>query len=276
LKCKVVFATPKQAERKSVAGTRKRTPPNQSLDRGLIILETVARSRRPVAIAEFTEVFDVDHSSVFRLTNTLKNRGFLVCPKGRKDYILGPSVWRLARQYDWGNMLVMLGHEHLERLAGETGETAHLAVREGRHALMVDHVTGNHAIVVSGRTGESIPVHCTAHGKALLADFDKPQLEALFGDTPLRSNTSEAIVSLDRLAEACAQIRAQGFAIDDEEFHEGIRCVAAPIRDKDSAVIGSIGISAPCTRFPEQRYRICGDQTLKVAERISGVLASKA
>jgi IclR family acetate operon transcriptional repressor len=255
--------------------TNKPTPSIQSLDRGLVILEAVAKSRRPVATAELADLLAVDHSSAFRLANTLKRRGFLACPGGRTEYVLGPAIWRLARQYDWSNMLVRVCHDHLKQLAGEAGETAHLAVREGRQALFVDHVTANHVIVVSGQTGESVPLHCTAHGKALLADFGKPQLEALFGATELTAGAGKAIVSLDRLAEVCRRTKAQGYATDNEEYHEGIRCVAAPIRDKDGAVIASIGISTPSARFPEQRFRFGGELASKVAREISDVLGGK-
>jgi DNA-binding IclR family transcriptional regulator len=258
-----------------VPRTKKPTPPIQSLDRGLVILETVAKSRRPVSTAELATLLGIDHSSAFRLSTTLKRRGFLACPAGRTEYILGPSMWRLSRQYDWGNMLVSVCHEELKGLADQTGETAHLAVREGRHALFVDHATSSHVILISGQTGESVPLHCTAHGKALLADFDRAQVEALFGSTPLRAGTGNAIVSLDRLAEMCSQIKAQGYATDTEEYDEGICCVAAPIRDKDGTVIASIGISAPSTRFPEQRFRNCGAQASKVAQHVRDILRGK-
>ena len=258
-----------------VLKTKKLTPPIQSLDRGLVILEAVSKSRNPVSTAKLAGLLNIDHSSAFRLSTTLKRRGFLACPSGRTEYILGPAIWRLSRQYDWGNMLVSVCHEDLKGLASLTGETAHLAVREGQHALFVDHATSNHVILISGQTGESVPLHCTAHGKALLADFDKPRLEALFGAKPLRAGTDNAIVSLDRLAETCSQIKAQGFATDTEEYHEGICCVAAPIRDKDGVVIASIGISAPSTRFPEERFRTCGAQASKVAQQIRDILRGK-
>lgn len=251
------------------------TPSIQSLDRGLIILEAVAKSAEPVAIAELTKLLGIERSSVFRLANTLKRRGFLACPGGRKTYILGPAIWRLSHHYDWSRMLVMIAHEHLKALASETRETAHLAIREGKHAMFIDHVAGNHVISVSGQTGESVPLHCTAHGKALLTDFDKPGLEALFGAGPLQPRTRHTIVSLDRLAQVCAQTRAQGFTFDEEEYVEGIRCVAAPIRDQDGAIIGSIGISAPATRFPDQRYLSCGEQAAKVAQGIHQMLSAQ-
>jgi len=245
----------------------------QSLDRGLLILVAVAERGTPVPLAELSELLGVHYSSASRLASTLKRRGFLACPSGRKDYILGPTIWRLSREYNWGNMLAMVSHGYLKLLARQTGETAHLAVRQGKEALFIDHVTSNHVIAVSGRTGELVPLHCTAHGKALLADFDERQLRALLGLGPLEARTDRTIVALKDLAAVCEQVRTKGFATDDEEFLSGIRCVAAPVRDGDGSVIGSIGISAPLTRFPVSRYKKCGEQVLKIALRIGKALS---
>lgn len=246
------------------------TPPIQSLDRGLIILETVGKSIGPVPLSQLTDILDIDRSSAFRLANTLKRRGFLANPSGRKDYILGSSIWRLARQYNWSNMLINICHDSLKTLAKKTNETAHLAVREGKHALFIDHCTTmSQILTVAGQTGELVPLYCTAHGKALLADFSQQDLEALFGATRLRPYTKHTIVSLAELANICAEIKAQGFATDDAELREGIRCVAAPIRDEVGVVIGSIGVSAPLTRFPKERYAACAAEVCEAAKQIS-------
>jgi DNA-binding IclR family transcriptional regulator len=252
--------------------SHQETPSIQSLDRGLIILEAVARSADPVSIGELTTLLEIDRSSVFRLANTLRRRGFLTYLNGRKAYILGPSIWRLSHQYDWGNMLIRVSREQLKLLAGETQETAHLAIREGKYALFIDHADTNHVIAVAGQTGELIPLYCTAHGKALLADCDKPALKAIFGSEKLSSHTRQTITTLDQLVKMCAQIRSQGYATDDGEFQEGIRCVAAPIRSEGGLIIGSIGISAPLQRFPKERYRECANQVSEVAQRITEIL----
>ena len=76
----------------------QQTPSIQSLDRGLVILETVAKSPDPVSLDRLADLLGIDRSSVYRLANTLKRRGFLVYPSGGKDYILGPSIWRLSRR----------------------------------------------------------------------------------------------------------------------------------------------------------------------------------
>ena len=252
----------------------RETPPIQSLDRGLIILEAVSRASEPVSLSELTSLLGIDRSSAFRLANTLKRRGFLAYPAGRKDYILGSAIWRLAHQYDWGTMLIRVSREPLKQLASRTQETAHLAIREGRSALFIDHAAVNHVIAVSGQTGEMVPLYCTAHGKALLADLDLPELRRLFGSAQLRTYTKQTTRTLAQLAETCAQIRAQGYATDDGEFQEGVRCAAAPIRARDGMVIGSIGISAPILRFPKERYRSIGLDVKEAAAQITAELSA--
>jgi DNA-binding IclR family transcriptional regulator len=254
----------------------KETPSIQSLDRGLVILEAVAKSSDPVPLADLTDLLGIDRSSVFRLANTLKRRGFLSISSRGKDYILGPAIWRLSRQYNWSNMLITVSHEPLKRLANKTNETVHLAVREGRNALFINHVTVNHMIAVSGRTGEAVPLYCTAHGKALLADCEQSDLKTIFGSKALTAFTPQTIVSLEKLAKACAEIKHQGYATDEAEYQEGIRCVAAPIRDRDGALIGSIGISAPMTRFPRERFAQCASQVMEAAETIGSAMGNQS
>jgi IclR family acetate operon transcriptional repressor len=118
--------TPVKKDQKRIRETRE-TPSIQSLDRGLLILEAVGGSAEPVSLGQLAAMLAIDRSSAFRLANTLKRRGFLANPSAGRDYVLGPSVWRLSRQYDWSKMLARLAHEPLKTLAAETHETAHLA-----------------------------------------------------------------------------------------------------------------------------------------------------
>jgi DNA-binding IclR family transcriptional regulator len=260
---------------RTVKRASQETPSIQSLDRGLVILEAVAKSGDPMSLTDLAALLHIDRSSVFRLANTLKRRGYLAISMRGKDYILGPSIWRLSRQYDWSNMLITISHEHLKKLALATNETAHLAVREGKRALFIDHATASHMISVAGQTGELVPLYCTAHGKALLADCDAPQLESILGAQTLTSYTPQTITGLRKLAKHCEEIKRLGYAADEAEFQEGIRCVAAPIRDRDGSVIASIGISAPMTRFPRERMAEFSEQVLMIARNISEVVAAR-
>jgi IclR family transcriptional regulator, acetate operon repressor len=231
----------------------RETPSIQSLDRGLLILEAVGKSSEPVSLGHLAEMLDIDSSSAFRLANTLKRRGYLAHASSGKDYVLGPSVWRLSHRYNWSKMLVTIAHDHLKALAAETKETAHLAILQGKRVLFIDHATSNHVIAIAGQTGEFVPAYCTSHGKALLSDFEERDLVQLFGAKPLKGYTKTTIQNCHKLAKECEAIRTHGFATDESEFVEGVCCVAAPIRDRDGAVIASIGISAPAARFPKDR-----------------------
>lgn len=244
----------------------------QSLDRGLSILQVVARSKQPVSLGELAQMLEVDRSSAFRLAHTLRRRGFLSCPPGRKDYVLGSSMWTLSRQYDWSNTLVKVADSELKHLAMQINETAHLAIREGKSALFVDSAHATHVVAVAGRTGELVPLYCTAHGKALIADADERELRTLFGIGPLQMHTKTTIVSIKALAKECAAIRERGYSTDESEYTLNVRCVAAPVRF-DGDIIASIGISAPDTRFTKDLYQDYGEKVCAVADRIVTALS---
>ena len=231
---------------------RGATCPIQSLDRGLSILEIVGQARRPVSVAEMTPALGIHHSSVFRLANTLKMRGFLV-QLPSKDYILGSAVWRLANLFRWSHGLAQIAREQVAEVAAKTRETTHLAIQEGRQAVLIDHEPTAQPLGVSVGSGRCEPLSCTAVGKALIADYGIQSLKELFQGELLPTPTKRAIRTIAELAKECERTRNRGFAIDDEECHPGIRCLAAQIRDPSGQVVAAIGISAPVSRLSEAR-----------------------
>jgi DNA-binding IclR family transcriptional regulator len=250
---------------------RKATNPIQSLDRGLAILEMVGRARRPVSVAELTPVLGIDRSSVFRLANTLRMRGFLT-QLPSKEYVLGSAVRRLASSFRWSDGLIPIAREQVAALASRTGETTHLVVREGRQAVFVDHELTAQAVGVSVGSGRCEPLHCTAVGKALIADYDRAELEKLLGNEPLVAPAKRVIRTIAALAKECQRTQKRGYAVDNEEFHKGVRCVAAPIRDGSGQIIAAIGISAPIDRLSESRCEKVAQDVKRAAAEISGKL----
>src|SRR4051794_16630231 len=249
------------------------TPAIQSLDRGLAILETVAASPAPVPLKQLTDLLRIDRSSAFRLANTLRQRRFLANPKGSKDYILGPSAWRLSRRYGRA-VLGTFFHHYLQDLSATLGETSHFAIRQGVEVFFIDHhIPADQVVSVAGQTGEFAPVHCTAHGKALLADCDLAALRDLLGAAPLRGFTRTTLRSVTRLAGVCAQVRADGFARDEGEYIEEVRCLAAPIRDPQGEIVASVGISSPLTRLRPRGVTRAITEVKKTARAITASLA---
>jgi IclR family acetate operon transcriptional repressor len=252
----------------------KATHPIQSLDRGLTILEIVGQARRPVSVAELTPALGIDRSSVFRLANTLRMRGFLA-QLPSKEYVLGSAVWRLANRFQWSQGLTQIAREQVAALAVKTGETTHLVIQEGRQAVFVDQEVTAQPIGVSVSFGRCEPLSCTAVGKALIADCDQQALAELFGAAPLLAPTKRAIHTVAELAKECQRTRKRGFSIDDEEFHEGVRCLAAPIRDGSGRIVAAIGISAPIGRLPESRCNKVAQEVKRAAALISAKLGGE-
>ena len=245
------------------------TQPIQSLDRGLVLLEAVADAQRPVSLSELTPVLGIDRSSVFRLANTLVRRGFLTQLPDSKRYMLGSSIWRLASLFRFENVLLQVARSHVDALVADTGETTYVAIREGTQAVLIERQLTAQALGVMGAgSGTGIPLHCTGVGKALIADFDHDRLVGLFGEAPLKRFTKRTITTLAALAEACGQTHACGYAVDDEEGHEGVRCIGAPIRDASGEVVAAVGISAPVTRLPREAVKKMGARVVAAAEAI--------
>ena len=145
----------------------------------------------------------------------------------------------------------------VKALATRTGETAHLAVREGREVFFIDHhASGDQGVIVPGQTGKLMPLHCTAHGKSLLADFGLAELKALYGSDSARAlhrpHLRLAAGPRQGVRPAC---EPTAFPSTTASTWKTSRCVAAPIRDRGGLVIGSIGVSAPATRMSERARR---------------------
>jgi len=252
--------------------TKPRTPPIQSLDRGLILLEAVAKARRPVSLGELVPLLGIDRSSVYRLANTLGRRGFLGQLPDTKEYVLGTAVWRLAGLFPWSEVLTRFARDQVAELAARTGETAHLGVREGQQAALVHHQLTEKPVGCSVGSGHCIPLHCTGIGRALVCDYDLGQLVALLGEGPFPVFNARTTRSAARLAEECRRSRERGFVVDDQEYLEGIRCIAAPIRDPSGEVVAAIGVSAPVERLPERRYERVGRVVMEIAHAIGARL----
>jgi DNA-binding IclR family transcriptional regulator len=139
---------------------------------------------------------------------------------------------------------------YLLELVQRTQQSAHLAVLPKESplwAVYIGHERSPSRVQVDIRVGHMAPTHCTAVGKALLAYLPRDQLALLAPDGKLQRLTARTPGSLEALEHQLRTIRERGYAVDDEEFHRNIRCVAAPVRTGDGSVVASMGISGIAT-----------------------------
>ena len=133
----------------------------------------------------------------------------------------------------------------VERLAAETGETAHVGVLQGCEIFSLVNRESHRSVRSPSTVGRRSPVHCTSQGKVLLAFAEPTRVEELLRGYKYFSYTRRTIRSAAAFRAELAKVQALGFATDDEEFEEGLRCIGAPVRDHEGAVIAAISIAGP-------------------------------
>jgi DNA-binding IclR family transcriptional regulator len=242
----------------------------QTLARGLKILDLIANADRALGVTEMANTLDLDKSSVSRLVKTLVNYHYVQPDTASRGYVLGKRV----RQMSWHYLNRMPVREkakpYLYRLVEQTGECAHTSVYSEGEALMIDDVEAEASLRVVGGIGRKIPLHSTAVGKALLAFSDLPL------PVHLVSETSRTITDPTELLEHLEYIRARGYALDDEEHHEGVRCIAAPVYDYMGSAIATIGISGPTVRVTDDRLPGLAQRVMEAAQDLSDDLRNAA
>lgn len=219
----------------------------QSLARGLKILALLGQSPDGSSITEVAEYLGVDKGSASRLVSTLAQYGYVEKDEITRRYHVGPQVVSLSRSVLSRLPMREAAKPYLRQMMERTGECAHLAVPAQGKVLYIDQVESPVTLRVNAQVGTMNPLHCTALGKVLLAygDLDIP--------ADLASFTPKTITDPATLRYHLDEIRQLGFAVDDEEFDMGVRCIAVPVFDFRGKAVGAIGISGPATRITAER-----------------------
>lgn len=243
-----------------------------SLSRGAQILRLLADHTVALGVTEVADHLRVDPSTSYRLLATLETHGFVVQDPDTKKYTVGYGVLEVASALLSRLSIVEISRPHLRDLAAWSGENTHVAVRDRSAAVSVGSESAVGILRVETTIGKAEPLHCTAIGKALLADYDRAQLSELFGGEPLHRYTPNTRTTLDELDAELTQARMNGYSIDDEELHPGVRCIAAPVRDHTGRVVAAFGLSSPSVRLKHERIPELASRTIEHAQAISAQL----
>ena len=248
----------------------------KSLDRGLQLLETLGTCRHGMSIPELSDRFEVDRSTVYRVLMTLTNRGYVVRDPVSGNYQLGPGIHDLAMNaLKVGSNLHRIGAPHVTALSDKTGESAHLSILTVGGALSIANENSADILSVRTQVGTTAPLHCSAVGKVLFAYLPDDYVQGIADKQGLHRFTAKTITSLDELRSHLLDVKAQGYGVDDEEFHNGVRCIAAPVRDYREEVVGSMGISGPATRITPERIPELAEMVREACNELSRALGCR-
>jgi DNA-binding IclR family transcriptional regulator len=240
----------------------------ESADRVLRLLESFAPHERDVSLGEIAERVGLPKSSVHRLLTTLIAHSFVERDEGTRRYRLGIRLFELGSAAIHERGLHNAAHPVLESLTASTGETCHLAVLSEGAAVYVYKVDGPASFTMSSRVGGRAPCHATSIGKVLMA-WASQDLQRQVIERPMPAHTPNTITTVAAYEEELAKVRELGYALDLEEFEEGLRCIAAPVRDQSRQVVSALGIAGPRRRLEDQQLLRLADEVVKAADLLS-------
>jgi IclR family transcriptional regulator, KDG regulon repressor len=239
----------------------------KSLARGLQLLENLAESEEGLGVSDLARKYNVDKSSISRMMQTLEKYGFAERDKKGRKYILGPQVVRLSRMLLLKTPLRDTAKSYLKELVEQTGECAHLAILTQNQAMYIDQEESLSALRVATGIGTLAPLHCTALGKVFLTFSGAPINSSLNAYT-IRTITNRTILEMQ-----LDTVRKNGYAVDDEEYNEGVRCIAVPVYDFRGKCVAAVGISGPTSRLALERLYTYAQIVVGIGKKLSAKLS---
>lgn len=243
-----------------------RTKGVQSVDRALDVLEALVVAEGAVGVTDVARRVGLPQGTTHRLLLALADRGYVRREADRK-YAVGLAAMRLGDAAYRG--LGVLARDHLRSLVELTGETANLAVLEGSAMMYAAQSPSPHTLRIFAEVGRRVPVHSTAVGKATLAAMPEPEAQALIAALDLVASTPHTRADRTSLLTELERVRADGFAIDEEEQELGVRCVAVALPTV-AGLRAAVSVSGPAERFTVARAREVGGQMPSVLTGILG------
>ena len=226
----------------------------KSLAKALRILDALGDRPGGLGITDLSASLGAPKSTVHRLVATLESCGYVVFDPPTARYVLGSRLAKLGEQLSYQSPLLTFGVSTLEVLTQKCQEASHLAILEGTEVVYVSREESKQPVRISFGMGHRAPAHCTALGKALLAGLTDAEIRMLYKNVRrLERLTSHTRTALDDLLAELAVIRKEGIAYDNEEYMDGLRCIAAPVRDFSARIIAAMSLSMFKHKMTAQR-----------------------
>lgn len=247
----------------------------QSVDRALFLLETIAEAGGEATLTDLSHRTGLNISTCHHLLATLIQRGFAAKVTGRRLYALGPRILYLSHaclQVD----LPRRAQPYLEQINRVTGETVHLAARQGDAVVILAVREARHAVrVETGRIGRIEAPHATSIGKAIFAWLPESELDRIFANGMKRC-TEHTITDPEAFHSDLCNVRREGYAFDREEHLPGVICIGAAIRDQAGTVVGAISASTPLMRATDDHLALMREEITGAANALSAEFGAPA
>ncbi|MCT4555353.1 MAG: IclR family transcriptional regulator [Pelagimonas sp.] len=229
----------------------------QSVDRALAMLELIADHRSGIRVSDIATALGLPVSTAHRLLTTMELRRFVQKDLGTGLWIIGQRAHGVGESYPLHDSLVLPARPFLRHLRDSTRETANLGVIQREEAVTISQIESREIMRAIAPPGGRVPVLNSGMGKAIVATWPDDAIRRLIQRQGLRSMTSKSLSSEESVMQEIARIRRQGYAVDDEEYVIGMRCVAAVVHAPEGEAIAAISVSGLAARVTqESTYKI--------------------
>lgn len=216
------------------------------LEKGLAVICAFDQERPLLSVTEVAQRCGLTRAAARRYLITLEHLGLMRCERGR--WALTAKVLRLAQSYMHSGRLPRIVQPELHRLVAALKEASSAGVLEGDDVICIAALSAGHLVSSTLQPGTRVPAYCTANGRVLLAALPAPQLEAWLAGRALPALTPHTITEPARLRAELVRIRAQGYALVDQELEAGLRTLSVPLVSADGAVLAALNVSAHAAR----------------------------
>ena len=242
---------------------------NKSVEKAINILELLAKKQAGMSLTELSSYLSYPPSTAHRLLNTLVSRNYV-----RRDndglYLIGYGILHLQALLQQNIPLERFARPLLVELEEETGMTTNLAIRDGSRAVIISIIKGSRNLVVNNNLGRYVSLHASSVGKCLLAFSAREEQEQLAGQLVLERYTPMTITNLHKLSHELQITRKRGYAVDNEEFVSGVRCIGAPVFNSNNEVIAAVSVSGLA---PQIQGEVMDAYATKVTDVAKGISA---
>ena len=242
---------------------------SQVLTRTFQILDALAEESSGLGVTTLAARLGLHKSSAHRLIMVLETNRFVEKKGETGRYQLGPRILELGLSALSRLDIYELSRPHLRRLVAETGETAHIGILRDGEITSIANVRSTQALHAPSEVGTRHATHCSALGKAILAFGPTEDLDSFLRDTKLEGFTRNTIVSPSMFIKEIETVRKNGYALDDEEREEGLRCIGAPVKDGTGTVVAAVSVAGPVFRITRSRIASLAEMVMRAAEQIS-------
>ncbi|MES2685307.1 MAG: IclR family transcriptional regulator [Pseudomonadota bacterium] len=249
---------------------------HRSLERGLAVLEAVATAGDSVTLTDTARKLGLHRSTAHHLMQTLVSLGWLRQEEGNRSYELTPKLYQLTGRRWSAEQLGDIAQPLLEQLARETGEGCSVAAWINGAVTIAAKREADGPVRVVQDVGAVRPMYCTAVGKAIGGWLPRPEMLASLRSEPMKALTPKTIITEKAFESELRRIHGAGYAIDDEEQFEGLRCIAMPVFCYTGEVVGSMCVLGPKHRMTHQKLMAVRGPLTILSRRLSEKLGHVA